>query len=314
MMIIVTGAAGFIGSNVVKILNQSGINNIIAVDDLTDGHKYKNLLNTQIADYIDKDDLMAVLPKLDKVDAIFHQGACSSTTEWNGRFMMSVNYDYSKKLLHYALDEQVPFIYASSAAVYGGSTNFEEAQANLSPRNVYGYSKILFDQYASKYFEQTRAPIVGLRYFNVYGPGEWHKGAMASVAFHFNNQLREHGVVKLFEGIDNYGNGEQRRDFVYVDDIVDVNLWCLEHPAPSGIYNVGTGRSQTFNDVAKAVCAWHGRGEIEYIPFPDHLRGAYQSFTEADISALRAAGYTKPFKSVEAGVRAYLDVLNTGEV
>lgn len=312
-MLIVTGGAGFIGSNIVKELNQRGHKNILVVDDLTDGTKFKNLADCDIADYLDKADflnhILANHEFAEPIEAIFHQGACSTTTEWDGQFMLRNNYDYSKHLLHYCLERRIPFIYASSAAVYGGGTTFKEDKQFEAPLNVYGYSKFLFDQYVRRLLPNAKSQIVGLRYFNVYGPRENHKGSMASVAFHLNNQLPKEGHVKLFEGCDGYTNGEQQRDFVYVGDAVNVNLWFQQNPTQSGIYNVGTGRSESFNAVAQAVIAWHKQGEIKYIPFPDHLRGRYQSFTQADITALRAAGYTGTFKTVAEGTKEYLDWL-----
>jgi ADP-L-glycero-D-manno-heptose 6-epimerase len=313
-MFIVTGGAGFIGSNIVKGLNAKGFQDILVVDDLTNGHQYENLVDCQIRDYLDKEDFLKLIESghhivsgINPIKAIFHEGACSTTTEWNGQFMMRNNYEYSKTLFHYALDRKIPFLYASSAAVYGGNRTFKEELVFESPLNVYGYSKFLFDQYIRRLSPKIHSQVVGFRYFNVYGPGEQHKGSMASVAFHLTNQLKKSNVVKLFEGSDGYGSGEQRRDFVYVDDVVKVNLWFQENKDKSGIFNVGTGRSQTFNAVANAVIAWHKRGEVQYIPFPDHLVGHYQSFTEADISKLRAAGYTEEFSTVEQGVKAYLD-------
>lgn len=310
-MIIVTGGAGFIGSNIVKGLNARGIRDIVVVDDLTDGTKFVNLASLEIMDYIDKDEFLKCIQTRDSfaqdIQVVFHEGACSATTEWNGRFMMQNNYEYTKVLFHYCQDKGISFLYASSAATYGDGKIFKEERSYEQPLNVYGYSKFLFDQYVRRHIKDLRAQVVGFRYFNVYGPNEQHKGSMASVAFHHHQQLPKTGVVKLFEGCDGYENGEQRRDFVYVDDVVDVNLWFMDHPEKSGIYNLGTGASQTFNDVAKAVIAWHGKGKIEYIPFPDHLKGRYQSFTQADISKLREAGYKKPFKTVEEGVKAYLD-------
>lgn len=307
-MIIVTGAAGFIGSNLIKALNARGETEIIAVDDLSDGHKFKNLVGLQIADYWDKEELTQRLlqPQMPHpLRAIFHQGACSSTTEWNGQFMMRNNYDYSKILLHYALDHGIPFLYASSAAVYGGNAVFKEDTAYEAPLNVYGYSKWQFDQYVRRVLPKAASQIIGLRYFNVYGPHEQHKGSMASVAFHHFNQIHETGSVKLFAGCDGYGDGEQRRDFVYVEDVVNVNLWLWDHPLVSGIFNCGTGASEPFNHIAQAIIKAHGAGEIQYIPFPEHLKGHYQSFTEADIGALRAVGYEQPFKTVAEGVSAY---------
>lgn len=310
-MIIVTGGAGFIGSNIIKALNARGRDDIIVVDDLEDGHKFKNIVDCDIADYIDKDDFLQVLGEdFSEVDAIFHQGACSTTTEWDGLFMMKNNYEYSKILLHFAAEYEIPFIYASSAAIYGGSTEFSIAPENEKPLNVYGYSKYLFDQYVRKVMPGADTQIVGLRYFNVYGPREQHKGSMASVAFHLNNQLKENGVIKLFGEYDGHKAGEQQRDFVYIDDIVDINLWFLDNPDKSGIFNAGTGRAQSFNDVANAVLAHHKTGKLEYIDFPEHLKGAYQSYTQADLTELREAGYDKAFKTVEEGTQAYLEILN----
>ena len=313
-MIIVTGGAGFIGSNIVKALNERGYTNILVVDNLTKGEKFKNLIDCDIYDYQEKDAFFSRITKREffatSIEAFFHLGACSSTTEWDGHYMMENNYNYSKIMLHYCLSRHVPFIYASSASVYGGGSLFKEERRFEAPLNMYGYSKFLFDQYAQQFFEITISQIVGLRYFNVYGPREQHKGSMASVAYHFNQQLPTNKKVKLFKGCDGYANGEQRRDFVYVGDVADVNLWFMDHPKESGIFNVGTGRCQSFNDVARAVIDWHGYGKIEYIPFPKHLQGHYQSFTQADITALREAGYDKPFKTVEEGVKEYLDWLN----
>ena len=319
-MIIVTGGAGFIGSNIVKALNERGRTDILVVDNLSSGVKFKNLADCEIADYMDKEDFIARVladaevgaPMSGKVEAVFHEGACSSTTEWDGRYMMRNNYEYSKALLQWCMARNAAFIYASSASVYGAGRVFKEIREHEEPLNVYGYSKFLFDQYVRRLLPGATSQIVGFRYFNVYGPREQHKGSMASVAFHLNNQVLDTGRLRLFEGCDGYGNGEQRRDFIYVGDAVDVNLWFLDHPDKSGIFNVGTGRSQPFNDIAHAVIAWHGRGELEYIAFPDHLRGRYQSFTEADISALRAAGYDRPFKTVEQGVELYMEWLNDG--
>lgn len=313
-MYIVTGGAGFIGSNLVHKLCARKDQPVVVVDDLTDGKKFRNIVDAPIADYLDKEDFLRDIQagKFDqeKITALFHQGACSATTEWDGRFMMQNNFEYSKILLHFCLRKKIPFIYASSAAVYGANMVFSEQPKNEQPLNVYGYSKLLFDNYVRSHVAKENSQVVGLRYFNVYGPREQHKGSMSSVAFHLNNQIKELSVVRLFQGCDGYDNGEQRRDFVYVDDVVDVNLWFLENKNTSGIFNVGTGRSQTFNDVARAVVAFHGAGEIQYIPFPEHLRGCYQSFTEADISSLRSAGYQRPFKTVEEGVSLYLAATN----
>ncbi len=313
-MIVVTGGFGFIGSNIVFALNKMGRDDIVIVDDLTEGKKFHNLVGAKFSDYIDKDEFITQI-EFDEfpepIEAIFHQGACSSTTEWNGKFLLENNYQYSKTLLDYCVEQGIQFIYASSAATYGNNTTFIEDTENEAPVNVYGYSKHLFDEYVRKVAAEVESQIVGLRYFNVYGPRESHKGSMASVAYHHRNQLRDAGKVKLFVGTDGYANGEQRRDFVYVDDVVKVNLWFLEHPEVSGIFNVGTGRSEPFNNIANAVINFYKHGNIEYIAFPEHLKGHYQSFTEANIQRLRAVGYEAPFKTVAEGVQEYMSWLES---
>ena len=328
MTIIVTGAAGFIGSNLVKALNARGITNIVAVDNLAKADKFRNLVDCEIAEYVDKRDFLSVVESGElsgDFEALFHQGACSDTMEADGRYMMDNNYRYSLALFDWALEEGVPFLYASSAAVYGGGTTFREAREFEAPLNVYGYSKFLFDQAVrarlGEGMEEAPSQVAGFRYFNVYGPRESHKGRMASVAFHFFNQYRAEGRVKLFEGSGGYGNGEQRRDFVSVDDVVKVNLYFLDHPELSGIFNLGTGRSQTFNDVAVATVnacrtldgkaaltleRMRTEGLLQYVPFPEALKGKYQSFTEADPGKLRAIGYDEPFSSVEEAVSRYI--------
>ena len=314
MKVVVTGAAGMIGSNLVHGLNAAGIDDVIAVDDLTDGPKYRNLLGARLADYFDKSEFYGRFSRgeLGRIDAVLHQGACSDTMEHNGRYMLDNNYRYSVRLYEYCAANEVPLIYASSAAVYGASKVFkEDDRAAERPLNVYGYSKLLFDQYVRRHARRARAQVAGLRYFNVYGPGEAHKGSMASVAFHLQRQVAEHGEARLFEGSGGYSAGEQRRDFVYVGDVASVNLWLLEHPDVSGIFNVGTGASASFNDVARAIIAGMHKGAIRYIPFPPELAASYQSFTQADISALRAAGYTAPFEDVRAGIASYLDALRS---
>ncbi|NRD72063.1 ADP-glyceromanno-heptose 6-epimerase [Shewanella sp. VB17] len=309
-MIVVTGAAGFIGSNLVKALNNMGRHDIIAVDDLSDGTQMFNLADCEIVDYLDKDDFLTKISTGEfdgKLEVIFHQGACSSTTEWDGKFMMKNNYEYSKILFHYCQDNHSQFIYASSASVYGGSDTFIEQREFEKPLNAYAYSKFLFDQYIRQ--QKLTTQVAGLRYFNVYGPREQHKGAMASVAFHFNNQIKVNDVCRLFEGVEGYENGQQLRDFVYVEDVVKVNLWLWKNAQISGVYNCGTGQAQSFNDVATAVINYHGKGKIEYIPFPDKLKGAYQHYTQADLTQLRAVGYDQTFKTVEQAVPEYLNWL-----
>lgn len=327
MYTVVTGAAGFIGANLVKALNERGETEIIAVDNLKSGDKFRNLVDCEIDCYHDKEDFLDLL--LDgefdgQLNAVFHLGACSDTMETDGRYMMENNYRYSVTLLEHCQNEEIALIYASSASVYGAGSRFMESREFESPLNVYGYSKFLFDQYVRTLLPQRSAQIVGFRYFNVYGPREQHKGRMASVAFHFYNQYMHDGKVRLFEGCDGYADGMQQRDFVSVEDAVKINLWFYDHPEQSGIFNVGTGRSQTFNDVAVATInscralrnepalslhELQNNGMIEYIAFPEALRGKYQSFTEADNAALREAGYRAAFLTVEEGVARYVGVL-----
>src|SRR5918999_3158899 len=321
MYYVVPGAAGFIGSRLVGGLNRRGISEVIAVDNLAHADKFRNLAGCEIADYVDQAEFIAGLERYEgAVEALFHQGACSDTMETDGRYMIDNNYGYSKRLLEWCQAKEVPFIYASSASVYGAGPEFREERRCEKPLNVYGYSKFLFDQLVRRVLPHSTSQVAGFRYFNVYGPNEAHKGRMASVAYHAYQQLLSAGRVQLFEGSEGYGNGEQRRDFVYVEDVVDVNLWLLEHGAVSGIFNCGTGRAQTFNQLAAAtINALQGteltarelaqRGIIEYVPFPAGLKERYQSFTEADLSRLRAAGYPGEFKTVEQGVAAYVKVL-----
>jgi ADP-L-glycero-D-manno-heptose 6-epimerase len=323
MKVVVTGAAGMIGSNLVHGLNAVGIDHIIAVDDLRDGPKYRNLLGARVADYFDRE---AFYPRFARgdfghVDAVLHQGACSDTMEHDGRFMMEVNYRCTKDLLDTCLQRGTRLLYASSAATYGGSTVFREEPAHEKPLNVYGWSKLVADQVVRRALPQAHSQVIGLRYFNVYGPREQHKGRMASVAFHHFEQYQRDGKVRLFGAYGGHGPGEQSRDFVFVDDVVAVNLWLLEQPQLSGIFNLGSGRAQPFNDVASATVnacrALAGepplpladlvaRGLIEYIDFPQALVGKYQCFTQADMSGLRAAGCTHAFADVAGGVSRYV--------
>ena len=327
MYIVVTGAAGFIGSNLVQALNERGDTNIIAVDDLTQGDKFRNLADCDIAEYLDKRDFLAALQAGEfdgAIDAVLHQGACSDTMVSDGRYVMNNNYRYSMALFDFCIEEDVALIYASTAAVYGASSVFREERSCESPLNVYGYSKLLFDQAVRRRMGEASAQIAGFRYFNVYGQREWHKGRMASVAWHFFNQFRAEGHVQPFQGSGGYGDGEQRRDFVSVEDVVRVNLYFLDHPELSGIFNLGTGRAQSYNDVARAVvnacrqaqgqetlalADMQARKLIEYASFPDTLRGKYQHYTQADIGMLRRAGYDEPLLSVEDGVGRYCQAL-----
>jgi ADP-L-glycero-D-manno-heptose 6-epimerase len=327
LYIVVTGAAGFVGANLVRGLNDRGETDIIAVDNLTRADKFRNLVDCEIADYLDKEDFLARLAAGDFEDdlaAVLHQGACSDTMETDGRYMMRNNYRYSVALLEHCQNNDVPFLYASSASVYGAGTTFVEKREHEAPLNVYGYSKFLFDQHVRRVLPERTAPIVGFRYFNVYGPREQHKGRMASVAFHFFHQYRADGRVRLFAGSGGYEAGEQRRDFVAVSDVVAANLDFLDRSERSGIYNLGSGRAATFNEVAVAVINACRKaageeplslaelvrgGAIEYIEFPSQLVGKYQSFTQADLTALRGAGYRAPMKGVAEGVSDYVERL-----
>ncbi|MFO1317893.1 MAG: ADP-glyceromanno-heptose 6-epimerase [Burkholderiales bacterium] len=327
MYTVVTGAAGFVGSNLVRGLNDRGETDIIAVDNLTKADKFRNLADCTIADYIDKEEFLARLAAGDfddDVAAILHQGACSDTMETDGRYMMRNNYRYSVTLLDHCQNNDIPLLYASSASVYGAGATFAERREHEAPLNVYGYSKFLFDEYVRRVLPERTAQIVGFRYFNVYGPREQHKGRMASVAFHFFHQYMADGRVRLFEGSGGYAAGEQQRDFVSVADVVAVNLDFLAHPERSGIFNLGTGRAQSFNDVAVAtvnacrraegkppatLAELVGAGVIEYVAFPSQLVGKYQSYTQADLTLLRAAGCRLPMAPVEAGVAAYVERL-----
>lgn len=317
-MIVVTGGAGFIGANIVKALNARGRDDVLVVDDLRDGTKFVNLADCTLADYLDKDDFLAKIKMalrgeitdLPKIDAIFHEGACSDTTEWDGRYMMENNFEYSKVLLNYCEKMSIPFLYASSAATYGGSEIFKEAPEHEKPLNVYGYSKLLFDQHVRSRWNKLTTQVVGFRYFNVYGPREQHKGKMASVAYHNHLQIKNGEALKLFGAYGGYEAGMQSRDFVYVGDVVDVNLWFLDNPKASGIFNLGTGRAEPFKAIGEAVTGFYGKGQIDYIDFPDELKGRYQSYTRADISKLRDSGCDVEFKTVAQGVKAYLEWLN----
>ena len=324
MQYLVTGAAGFIGSNIVRALNDRGERNIIAVDNLENSQKFTNLAGLEIADYFDKRDFAERLAMGDfegGIDFVFHEGACSDTMELNGRYMMENNYRFSVALLDFCTNEEVPLLYASSAAVYGSSEAFSESPENERPLNVYGYSKLLFDQVVRRRIRGTNSQVAGFRYFNVYGSNEGHKGRMASVAWHFLNQYRSQGHVQPFSGSGGYADGEQLRDFVSVEDVVKVNMHFLDNPNLSGVFNLGTGRAESFNAVASAVIntcrqkeglpemsmvELQKAGLVRYREFPDALKGKYQHFTQADISSLRRIGYNGTFLSVKEGVSGYV--------
>ena len=322
MRVVVTGAAGMIGSNLVHGLNAIGIDDVIAVDDLTEGVKYRNLLGATISDYFDRSEFYDrfALGELGRIDVVFHQGACSNTMEHNGRYMLESNYRSSKDLLDICQSQGARLLYASSAATYGDTSGFRETPEHERPLNVYGYSKLLFDNIVRRMLPTSRSQVAGFRYFNVYGPREQHKGRMASVACHHFEELRDSGRVKLFGEYGGYGPGQHSRDFVFVDDVVAVNLWFLRHPERSGIFNVGSGRAQPFNDVANATInasrALRGeallslqqqvsQGLLEYVRFPEALVGKYQCHTQADLTSLRASGCDVEFVDVATGVQRY---------
>jgi len=307
-MIVVTGGAGFIGSNIVKGLNDSGEDNILVVDNLSNSEKHLNINSLSIIDYLDKNDFLAKLNNFKDIKTIFHQGACSSTTETDGKYMMSNNFEYSKTLLNFSLENKIDFLYASSAAVYGnGDRGFTENREAEYPLNIYGFSKFAFDNYVRLVLPKADSQIIGFRYFNVYGPQENHKKRMASVAFHLFNQIRDSGKMKLFDGSNDF-----RRDFIHVSDTVKINLHFYESKK-SGIYNAGTGQARSFYEIAEIMRGLNAKGEIEYITFPADLKGKYQEFTEADLSNLRNAGYKEEFISLEEGLHQYYDVLTSSD-
>lgn len=317
-MIIVTGGAGFIGSNIVKTLNEKGYADILIVDDLGTGDKFKNLVGLRCRDYIHKDTFLQHLQsgRYGKtcIDAIFHEGACSDTMEYDCNYMMNTNYEYSKALLHFCLERRIPFLYASSASTYGsGQHGFRESRECEGALNIYAFSKLSFDRYVRSGLDAAQSQVVGLKYFNVFGPQEKHKGKMASIAYQLYQQRKQTGQVKLFKGTDGYLDGEQQRDFIYVKDVANVNLWFFENHGPSGVYNCGTGRARSFNAVAEAVLKHFGSGSVEYVDFPEVLKGKYQNFTQADLDCLLAAGYDGGFRELEDAIEEYCRFLDKGD-
>ena len=315
-MIIVTGGAGFIGSNIIDELNKQGLSKILVVDNLSNKYKFYNLSKCQIIDFLDVKDFVSLIEnnKINgkEIEYIFHQGACSDTTNWNLNYVMSKNFNFSKQILHWSQVNKIPLVYASSASVYGnGKDGFSEDLMDIKTLNPYAFSKLLFDKYVYANSDKINSQVVGLRYFNVYGPGEFHKNNMASVLFKFFNQIQENNTIRLFGESHNCNAGEQSRDFVHVSDCVKVNLWFYQNQNFSGCFNVGTGISRTFNDLAKIFLNKHKSAKLSYIPFPENLSDSYQSFTQADLTKLKMIGYQEDFFSLEDGAKSYLNFLNS---
>ena len=310
-MIILTGGAGFIGSNLLHALNAKGVTDVLVVDRL--GDNFRNLCDLRFSDFMQPGEFARAIERKilsGRIEAIFHQGACADTTCNDGRYMIENNFTFSKLILHFALLSKVPLVYASSAAVYGSSSAFAPSRENERPLNLYGLSKLAFDNHVRIVAARSESTVAGLRYFNVYGPRESHKGKMASMVYQLYRQLKANGRAQLFKGADGYADGEQRRDFVFVDDVVRVNIALAEGPVRNGIFNVGTGQSRSFNDAARIIIAHLGAGAIEYVPFPKNLAGRYQNFTQAELSALRNAGYSEPFSTLEDGIAQSIDAWN----
>jgi len=319
-MIVVTGGSGFIGSNLVKFLNDMGEEEILIVEELdTYVKKFENLKDLKYLDCLDKQAFIQDLKRnstkyKNNISQIFHLGACSKTTEPDRDYIMSTNFIYSKDLLEYSANNKISLIYASSASVYGEGKAFIEQPKYESYLNHYAESKLMFDNYYRDNMSKINSQVVGLRYFNVFGPRENHKEGMSSVVYHFFNQRKSRSHISLFKGSHGYEDGEQRRDFIHVDDTVKVKNWFKQNPAISGIYNVGTGTSRTFNDIAVCVLDYYKNEDpnavMSYIDFPEGLEDQYQAFTEADMSLLKSKGYNESFTSLEKGVKLYLDWLS----
>lgn len=310
-MIIVTGGAGFIGSCVVRTLNDAGRDDILIVDNISETDKWINMRNKRYIKYVHKSKFLEELPSYERVEAIIHMGAQSSTTERNFDYLWENNFEYTKALWNYCAEKQISFIYASSAATYGdGSLGFDDKSPIdvLQPLNGYGYSKQLFDLWVLHQAKAKPAQAVGLKFFNVYGPNEYFKGSMASMVFHGFNQIKADGEIRLFKSCNpDFEDGGQLRDFVYVKDICKIIMWLLANPKVNGLFNVGTGRAQSFRELAEATFhALDMSPNIKYIDMPEKLRGKYQYYTQADMSKLREFGYNEPFVDLESGVSDYV--------
>ncbi len=312
-MFIVTGGAGFIGSALIAALNKRKITDILVVDDLAASHKWKNLRSLSFADYVEKDDFLEMVIEnrlTGDIEAVFHLGAATSTTETDASYLIKNNYEYSKLLAQWATSVGIRFIYASSAATYGdGSAGFSDDEGkieDLRPLNIYGYSKQLFDLWAKR--AGLLKNIVGLKYFNVFGPNEYHKQEMRSFVIKAFEQINVTGKVRLFKSHrPEYKDGEQLRDFIYVKDAVDMTLFFLDNPKAGGLFNIGTGKARTWNDLVSSVFDAMGKKlNIEYIDMPDSIRNQYQYFTQADINKLRNAGYENQTTSLEDAIKDYV--------
>ncbi|HMD03748.1 MAG TPA: ADP-glyceromanno-heptose 6-epimerase [Candidatus Binatus sp.] len=310
-MIILTGGAGFIGSNLLGALNAKGVTDVLVVDRV--GNSSRNLKDLRFSNLMRPEEFRRAIERRilpNRIEAIFHQGACADTTCTDGRYMIENNFTFSKSILQFALANKIPLVYASSAAVYGSSSAFAPSRENERPLNLYGLSKLAFDDHVRSVVARSQSTVAGLRYFNVYGPRESHKGKMASMVYQLYRQLKSSGRARLFKGTGGYADGEQRRDFVFVGDVARVNLALADGPVRRGIFNVGTGRARSFNDVANIVIARLGAGAIDYVPVPENVVDKYQSFTQAELSGLRHAGYTENLSSLEDGITQSIDAWN----
>ncbi len=313
-MYVVTGAGGFIGRNTVLEMNRLGMPAPLVVDEPTGMSQLENLEGLIVAGYLGKEEFLDRLENdrkfSEKIKVIFHEGACSSTIEQDMEYLMRVNFHFTVKLLQLCSEFYIVVQYASSAGVYGANHVSRELPKNEEPLTAYAQSKLMIDLFLREAIRRAQGrplmPATALRYFNVYGMGEWHKGCMRSVPLVFYEQLLKTGKIKVFGEYGGYEPGEHRRDFIFIEDLIKLKFWCLRNCFQPVILNAGTGMNWSFNDVAKAVIDFHGSGEIEYIPFPEHLKNSYQCYTKANLEALHAAGYKEKFTPIDEGVKKYL--------